>query len=207
MLIEMQRLVDNGKAEVADLRAAASRLLREQFLFRDEPRDRGAWDLVREHFNYFTHLFEAIGWTLHRNEHFGYVGATPDEGAGFTPIKVDETVILLILRKLFEEGVEQHLAGPDGHVVTALDVEREHQATGRPAPMATRMKAILQMLERRGIVACEFQPDMARTMITVRSVIRIVTGDGMQARLAAFTKLGADLDAEPETEREEGGAA
>ncbi|WP_420467187.1 DUF4194 domain-containing protein [Panacagrimonas sp.] len=207
MLTELQRIVDHGKATDVDLRNAASRLLREQFLFRNESRDRVAWDLVREHFTYFTNLFEALGWTLHRNEHFGYVGATPDEGAGFTPIKVDETVILLILRKLFEEGVAQHMAGPDGLVVTGLDVEREHQATGRPAPMATRMKAILQMLERRGIVSCEFHPDMARTMITVRSVIRIVTGDGVQARLSAFIKLGADLDGEPETEKEEGGSS
>jgi hypothetical protein len=197
MLTELRHASADG-TPVEELRGVASRLLREQFLYQFESRDKSAYATARTHFSYFEKLFDALGWTLHRDDQLGYIGAVPGEHSGFTPIKVDETVVLLVLALMFEEAVERHEAGPEGVTVTGKAIAVAHGAAGRDAPMQTRMKQILQVFQRRGFVVCDLDGPLDEVMVTIRGTIRLVTGQGVRTKLEGFTKLGKDLDLEPE---------
>lgn len=181
-----------------ELRAAASRLLREQFLFAGEPRDRMTYELVVENANYFDNLFDALGWRFHREPQQGFVGVTPTEQAGFTPIRVDETLVLLVLSLMFEEAVERHDAGTEGVTVTGNDIANSHAAAGRPAPLGTRMRDILKGFQRRGLVKAELDGPLEEAMVTIRSTIRLVTGETVRSKLSEFCALGKELDIAPQ---------
>lgn len=178
----------------ADLRAAAARLLREQFLYASEPRDRATYELVVENATYFGNLFDALGWSLHREPQQGYVGVTPTDQAGFTPIRVEDTLVLLVLSLMFEEAVERHDAGTEGVTVTGNDIANSHAAAGRPAPMGTRMREILKGFQRRGLIKADLDGPLEDAPITIRSTIRLVTGEAVRAKLAEFCALGKELD-------------
>ncbi len=197
MLNELRHAIANGAAE-GEMKSAAARLLKEQFLYREESGDKAAYTLVRAHLPYFTNLFEALGWTIERDDQMGFIGAIPVEGAAFTPIKVDETLVLLVLRQLFEEAVERHDAGPEGATVTAGIIANAHLTAGRPAPMGTRMRQILAVFQRRGLILCDLDSDLNVAPVVIRSSIRLVTGEAVQAKLAAFATLAKELEVEPE---------
>lgn len=74
MLRDLRHLCEHfGELEADDLRMAARTILQRQFLLLERNRDREAYRLITNHFNYFTNLFDALGWTLYRDDGFSII--------------------------------------------------------------------------------------------------------------------------------------
>ena len=85
MLRDLRHVVEKtGTTEADDFRRAASALLQRQFLMLERTRDRESYRLIVNHFDYFTNLFDALGWTLHRDDNFSLIGLLPSDAETFS---------------------------------------------------------------------------------------------------------------------------
>ena len=69
MLRDLRQICERpGDVDADDFRAAARSLLERQFLLLERARDRDHYRLVANHYDYYINLFDALGWTLHRDD-------------------------------------------------------------------------------------------------------------------------------------------
>lgn len=191
MLSELRRLVEKSEDYLeADFRKAAADLLGQQFLFADAPRQRRSYQIVSRHFDYYQKLFDALGWELRFDREFGYLGLVPGEGQSYLPLKQDETLTLLLLRLMYEEGLEQFQA-EQGRVKVAAEelLQRYELLLKRERPQKTRFLEILQLFKRQNLVALgEESSEQPLPPIHVLPSVRAVTGQMVLERLEAFAE-------------------
>ena len=108
MLRDLRQVCErHGSAEPDDFRSGAKAVLKRQFLLLERPGDRDPYRLIANHFDYYANLFDALGWTLHRDDTFGLIGLLPGDAEGFRHLRLVDSLMLLCLRLLYEEGVER----------------------------------------------------------------------------------------------------
>jgi len=142
----------NGLYAVQDFERAAYRLVTEQVLYAVDPRSRTAYHLVEDHYGDFAAALEPLGIRLERNAHHRYVVALPAHGEG-TPVTLDETLALLVLRQRYDEAMRQGVVEDHGEVVVELpDLQDSWQAlTGRAMPEVGALRMLARALRRWGV--------------------------------------------------------
>src|SRR5690554_5260283 len=99
--------MQRAKEDAHDLRQSAATLLHKQFIYSDRPTESRAYNIIAANEDYFYSLFDQIGRQLIVDRTFGFAGILPQAGIKqHAKLKQDETLILLCLRLLYEEGVE-----------------------------------------------------------------------------------------------------
>jgi hypothetical protein len=204
MLRDLRQVCERpGAAEPEDFRAAARTLLRRQFLLLERPRDRDHYRLVVNHFDYYTNLFDALGWTLHRDDAFGLVGLLPGDAEGYARLRLVDSLMLLCLRLLYEEGMERFEAR-EGCVYTQSEtlLGRYESLLGRKLPPVSEYREVLARLARYSLIDIGDDGEGGLPALRILPTVRLVTGDQVQTRLAAFVESAADAgdpaDREPE---------
>lgn len=204
MLFDLEELLEkprNHDVEASDFRGIASRMLRQQTLYRDDWNSRSAYEFILRFRSYFTDLFDALGLDLVITERDLTISLTPKQSQARKRLSLDETVLLLLLRAAFEQGVAAFEIGDHGEVaITSMELlERYEAITGRTRPAWPRVREILKECRRRAFIALgEEFPDESGIEITVRPSIRDVTGEGYLARIDEFLAASAgssDADA------------
>lgn len=144
--------MSNGTYTVQDFERAAYRLATEQVLYAADTRTRVAYHLVEDHYADFVAALEPLGIRLERNAHYRYVVALPVHGEG-TPVTLDETLALLVLRQRYDEAMRQGLIEDHGEVVVELpELQESWQAlTGRAMPDTGTLRALARTLKRWGV--------------------------------------------------------
>lgn len=206
MLRDLRQVCERpGQAEPADFRAAAAALLRRQFLLLERIGDRDAYRLVVNHFDYFSNLFDALGWTLHRDDTFGLVGLLPGEAEGYRHLRLVDSLMLLCLRLLYEEGMERFDAR-EGCVFAQAEalLGRYETLLKRKRPLLSDFREILRRLRRYSLIEMQDETEDGLPIIRILPTIRLVTGDQVQGRIAAY--VGA-LAPRYETDEEDENAA
>ena len=199
MLRDLRQVCERpGQAEPADFRAAAAALLRRQFLLLERTGDRDAYRLVVNHFDYFSNLFDALGWTLHRDDTFGLVGLLPGEAEGYRYLRLVDSLMLLCLRLLYEEGMERFEAR-EGCVFAQAETLLK-----RKRPLLSDFREILRRLRRYSLIEMQEETEDGLPVIRILPTIRLVTGDQVQGRIAAYVGALATRD---ETDEEDESAA
>ena len=142
----------NGLYVVADFERAAYRLVTEQVLYAADARSRSAYHLVEAYLEDFAGALDPLGIRLERNAHHRYVVALPKHGDG-TPVRLDETLLLLVLRQRYDEGMKQGLVEDQGEVAVELpDLQEAWPAlTGRPMPEVGSLRARAATARRWGV--------------------------------------------------------
>lgn len=200
MLFDLEELLEkprNQDVEASDFRSVASRMLRQQTLYRDDWNSKSAYEFILRFRGYFTDLFDALGLDLVIAERDLTIALTPKQSQARKRLSLDETVLLLLLRAAFEQGVAAFEIGDHGEVaITSMELlERYEAITGRPRPAWPRVRDILKECRRRAFIALgEEFPDESGIEITVRPSIRDVTGEGYLARIDEF--LGSTASAQ-----------
>lgn len=197
MLRDLRHVVErSGGTEADDFRGAASALLQRQFLTLERTRDRDAYRTIVNHFDYFTNLFDAVGWTLHRDENFSLIGLLPSDAETFSRLKMVESLMLLCLRLLYEEGMEKFEV-TDGCVFTQSEVllSRYETLLGRKRPLITEFRDVLRTLKRYSMIELGDDAEDGLPMIRILPTIRLVTGSKIQERIQSFI-LSKDEDVE-----------
>lgn len=188
MLRDLKRVSDSDEAlEPEAFKAAAARLLRDQFLFRERVGDRETLRLIGNHFDYFDNLFDALGWSLKRDDDFGIIGILPDEGQTHARLRLVDTLMVLCLRLLYEEGMDG-FAVKDGCVFSDANTvaERYEALFERNRLPKTEYRELLARLRRHGLIETGDNDEQGLPSLRILPTIRWVTGSSVLERIAAF---------------------
>ena len=200
-----------------EFEATASRLVTEQVLYAADRGSKVAFSLIRDFEREFKRALEPLGYVVRVNSQLRYACAIPKHVKN-SAASVDQTLLALVLRKIFDEETRNGHHDENGEVVCDL-VELEvkyKQTTGRELATGGKLNALLQWMRRWGIARVADddgeQPGHESDqpyLVVIRPGISDVLGEAALARIAQFS----DPDAEPpsaeraETATEDGGAA
>ena len=195
MLRDLRQVCERpGSAEPDDFRSAARAVLKRQFLLLERPGDRDPYRLIVNHFDYFANLFDALGWTLHRDDTFGLIGLLPGDAEGFRHLRLADSLLLLCLRLIYEEGMERFEAR-EGSVYTPSEalLGRYETLLGRRLPPVSDYREILRRLRRYSLIEIGDEAADGLPVLRILPTVRLVTGDQVQARIAAFLDVPDEI--------------
>lgn len=201
MLKDLERLVDECDASGGDgerleieLRQAAQNLWRAQFLYRNDFGSKGSYDLIIERRSYFENLFAALGYRVvggRPNDHL--LGLLAIDLPPRQTMKLDESLLLLVLRLYYEEAFKRYEINDDGEIEvdgeTILQVYEER--TRRNRPLVTRLHDILNSFRQRGLIRMEDQGDSRTFTLFLRPALpMVVSADALQSLDEFIAKSG-----------------
>lgn len=194
----------NGSYTEQDFERAAWRLVTEQVLYAMDPRSRVAYHLVEEFLDDFAAALVPLGIRLERNANHRYLIALPRHAEG-TPVRLDETLLLLVLRQRYDEAMRQGRIEEHGEVVVELpDLQEAWPAlTGRPMPDIGALRTLAGTLKRWG--CCRLvesnADDLQPFHLMVRPAIVDIVGEQWLQRLDQHT-LDEDDDGDGDADRD-----
>ncbi len=199
MLTDLRRVADReGEAEPEDFRHAAGALLAHQFLFVETASQRADYRLVVDHFDYFRNLFDALGWTLHRDDDFGFVGVVPSQTEAHVRLRLEETLLLLTARLMYEEGMDRFQAQQGSVWVDAEDLlGRYETVVRRERPKRTDLLEMLARLSRHGVIERHSREHQDLPRLRILPSIRVVTGEEVLRRLEGYVSDVEKLEEGP----------
>ncbi len=154
MLGDLQKTVSrNDQHDADDFVRAASQLLSCQFLYADRSGHRDSYFLVAGNLDYFRNLFEAIGWSLIYQPDEAFLGILPQGEERVLRLKLDESLLMLCLRQQYEQKLE-NFEVESGKAYTTTDelLRLYSNLTGKDIPNETRLKEILSLFSRHGLI-------------------------------------------------------
>ena len=154
MLADLKRALErNEKATEDDFVRAANQILTHQFVYADKPSQRELYFLVSHNMEYFRNLFAAIGWSLVYQPDEAYLGVIPAAEERVMRLKLDESLLLLCVRQIYEQKLEAFEV-ESGLAYTSSDelLNLYASLTGKEIPNETRLKEILSLMSRHGLI-------------------------------------------------------
>jgi hypothetical protein len=152
-LREVAAILDTGKVEEEELQSALQAILFHQCLYEDWPHA-PAYRLLVRHLANVQPILGAFGYRLthHPVAHMLVLEArTVAYGVHMSRLKKDETVVLLVLRLLYAEGISS--LDEQGRVeITTDDLHDRIRTSGEEPPPMPRLLEILRLFQRKGIV-------------------------------------------------------
>ncbi len=132
---------------------AANKPLVSQFLYADKPSHRSHYFLISTHVEYFTNLFEAIGWSLTYQPDESFIGLIPKGEERYLRLRLDESLFLLCMRQQYEERLENFdVEGGKAFIHSDELLHLYENLTAKEIPNETRFKEILSLFSRHGII-------------------------------------------------------
>ena len=181
-----------------------NRLLGGTFLYQDDESDKEDYYLVHRHRAVFTALMAVSGFTLLHDDYHRIFQIVSDFGYCRQRYKLDESLMIVVLRKLYEEGAEQLSLATDP-VVTIGEVRQEYRTiTGKERDLGiTRYEAILRRLRRLGLVetldgrSLDVRDSEARLRLkgSVKMVLPVQTAEEMEAWLRKYRVTNSESGA------------
>lgn len=172
-----------------------NRLLGRTFLYQDEEGDKEDYYLVHRHRPVFATLLALAGFTLLHDDYHRVFQVVSDFGYCRQRYKLDESLILVVLRKLYEEQTE-HLSLAADPVVTIGEVREEYRTiTGKERDLGiVRYDAILRRLRRLGLIetvdgrSLDVHDSEARLRLrgSVKMILPVQTAEEMEALLRRY---------------------
>jgi len=213
MLRDLEKIVDeanevDGSSEDLEraLRSAAQHLWRAQFLYETDWGVKEAYDLIRKYGTYYENLFDALGYRLIGRPVDRYVGLIARELPPRQSMKLDETLLLLVMRLHYEEALKKFEINEAGEVEVDSEtiLELYEERTHRERPLISRIREILISFRQRGLVRVEDQGDRRSFILFLRPALPVVVAEGTLAALEAFVARGSNLAAPPEEAQPQG---
>jgi len=192
MLVEFNALENSnprGSLRVAQL---ISHLMRNQFVHAE---DRGAATLLEtlhrpELAKLVEAYFDVAGYRLVHRETEGWAGILPDpERTSLPRMRLDETIALLVMRRLWEEALQLGEIYANGTVRTTLnEAYAAYQGivagSRRAALSPSDFRDVLRQIERRSIIRLgDFDADAQDMDLDIRALVASVAGDDFVALL------------------------
>ncbi|MEN8220180.1 MAG: DUF4194 domain-containing protein [Pseudomonadota bacterium] len=187
MLKELKKISERYQDYTADdYKKATAVLLDRQFLYGDKKPDRKYYLTILRELDYFIDLFDALGWRLVNEPDFQFMGLLPDEEQSYLNLRLEETLLLLCLRLLYEEAIKNFKVEQGIALESSESLLNRYEAiTGRKRPTLTHFKDILSLFSRHSIL--DKGEEMDKTIkISIRPAIRLVTPAAYFKRLEDF---------------------
>lgn len=202
-----------------DFEAAANRLVTEQVLYAADRGSKVAYGLIRDFEREFKRALEPLGYVVRVNSQLRYACAIPKH-ARTSPVTVDQTLLALVLRKIFDEETRSGHHDENGEVacdLVTLEVKYKQTTGGRELATGGKLVALMQWMRRWGLARVsdeddsQFGHDVDQPyVVIIRPGIAEVLGEAALARMALFTSPDAEVDGVDRavaSATEQGGAA
>ena len=149
-ILESTDLPEKARREVPRV---MNRLLGKTFLYQGHEADKEDYYLVHRHRDVFAALFTVAGFTLLHDDYHRIFQVVSDFGYCRQRYMLDESLMIVVLRKLYEEHSEKLSLAKDP-VVTIGEVREEYRTiTGRERTLGiVRYEDILRRLRRLGLI-------------------------------------------------------
>jgi hypothetical protein len=191
-VLEMTSLPDKVRREVPRV---MNRLLGGTFLYQEDETGKEDYYLVYRHRGVFETLLALSGFTLSHDDYHRIFQVVSDWSYCRQRCKLDETLMVVVLRKLYEEQAERLSLAADP-VVTIGAVREEYRTiTGKERVLGiTQYEEILKRLKRLGLVeplngrTLDVRDGEARLRLrgSVRMILPVQTADEMEAWLRKY---------------------
>lgn len=199
MLAEFEEIEHRyGVEKGADLRKACRYLLRHQFAYSG---DRG----VATIYNTLTDsrfrgavegLFDSLGYRLVRNAEEQWIGILLDDEdpAALPKLRLEETMVLLVVASHWQDDADRgDLQDRAAAVTTANTLHERYRdlvpSATKPALPINRFIDLLRELADRNLLQIgDFDRDQQDREVTIRSMIKRVSGDEPLRRIEAYVR-------------------
>jgi hypothetical protein len=198
MAFDAESILDStGLPEKArrDMPRVMNRLLGQTFLYQDVEGDKEDYYTVYRHRAVFAALLATAGFTLLHDDYHRIFQVVSDFSACRQRYKLDESLMIVVLRKLYEEQARQ-LNLADDPVVTVGEVREEYRTiTGKERDLGIgQYEAIMRSLSRLGLVesldgrSLDVRDSETRLRLrgSVKMVLPVQTGEEMEAWLRRY---------------------
>lgn len=203
-LRELRELLDDPKNTrrdgtcEEDIRQALQALFMHQVLYRDWPLSGKPFSTIMCHRSFFDRYVDAMGCELYvEHARSGMVAIRPRDmqyGWKENRLKKDETLVLLALRYLYDDGMRKSQMTEQARVETSTDalVDLVSTGLGIEAPEERRLLDILAGFRRKGMLRLGTRDKAERlTPITIMPGVRIMVTDVFVQRVTDWVDEGA----------------
>jgi hypothetical protein len=191
-ILESTGLPEKARREVPRV---MNRLLGRTFLYQSDDADKEDYYLVHRHRDVFATLFSLSGFTLLHDDYHRIFQVVSELGYCRQRYKLDESLMIVVLRKLYEEHAEQlSLAGDP--VVTVGEVREEYRTiTGRERTLGiVQYENILRRLRRLGLIelvdgrSLDVRDSEVRLRLrgSIKMILPVQTAEEMEAWLRKY---------------------
>ncbi len=136
-----------------DVPRIVNRLLGQTFLYQDVETDKDDYYIVHRYRNIFEGLLELSGFSLLHDDYHRIFQAVSDFSYCRTRYKLDESLMIVVLRKLYEEKIE-HLSLANDPLVTIGELREEFRTiTGKERDLGIiQYETLLRKLRSIGLI-------------------------------------------------------
>ncbi|HLE14313.1 MAG TPA: DUF4194 domain-containing protein [Anaerolineales bacterium] len=185
-------LVSTGLPEKAqrEIPRLVNRLLGQTFLYQDKDEDKDDYYFVHRHRAVFEDLVGLAGFSLLHDDYHRIFQVVSDYSYCRAHYKLDETLMIVVLRKLYEEHVERLSLASDP-VVTIGEVREEYRTiTGKERDLGVvQYETLLHRLKAMGLIdtldgrTIDVHDAEARLRLrgSVRMILPVQTADELEA--------------------------
>ncbi len=191
-VLESTDLPEKARREVPRV---MNRILGKTFLYQGDEADKEDYYLVHRHRDVFAALFTVAGFTLLHDDYHRIFQVISDFGYCRQRYKLDESLMIVVLRKLYEEHSEKLSLAKDP-VVTIGEAREEYRTiTGRERTLGiVQYENILRRLRRLGLIelldgrSLDVRDSELRLRLrgSVKMVLPVQTAEEMEAWLRKY---------------------
>lgn len=186
-----------------DVPRIVNRLLGQTFLYQDVEADKEDYYTVIRHRPAFEAVLALAGFTLLHDDFHRVFQVVSEYGYCRTRFKLDETLMIVVLRKLYEEQAEQLRLAADP-VVTVGEAREEYRTiTGKERDLGVvQYEQILRRLRKLGLVdtldgrSIDVRNSEARLRLrgSLKMILPVQTADEMAAWVKRYRVTEAQED-------------
>jgi hypothetical protein len=196
-------LVDIPEKSRRDAPRIVNRLLGQTFLYQDVETDKDDYYFVYRHRTVFDGLLGLAGFSLLHDDYHRIFQAVSDFSYCRARYKLDESLMIVVLRKLYEEKIE-HLSLVNDPVVTIGEVREEFRTiTGKERDLGIiQYEALLRRLRSIGLIdtlngrSIDVRDSESRLRLrgSVKLILPIQSADELEAWLRKYRAGGDDSE-------------
>ena len=151
--MELTHLTSLPQKDKNDLPRVINRLLGQVFLYQDKDSDKDDYYFVHRHSEACESVLALAGYTLLHDDFHRIFQAVSEYSYSRAHYKLDESLMILVLRKLYEERTE-HLSLANDPVVTIGEVREEYRTiTGKERSLGiVQYESLLRRLRTMGLI-------------------------------------------------------
>jgi len=192
------------------LTETANRLLYRQFITRGEPGGGSHFDRIVGNLDYFKDLFASFGFRFIFNDGWGYVGYVSPAAFNNMRVPTQETIVLLCLRLLHNEGAEKgYFVNSTAEILVDEDeIQTVFSSMGSRSLKPGELRTILTTFKRQGLITFDQTHSLqVAADITIRPTITEAVDESFLARLEAWGGSSHTKDSDEQEEPASGDPA
>lgn len=185
------------------LTETANRLLNRQFITRGDPGGGSHFDRIVGNLDYFKDLFASFGFRFIFNDGWGYVGYVSPAAFNNMRVPTQETIVLLCLRLLYNEGAEKgYFVNSTAEILVDEDeIQTVFSSMGSRSLKPGELRTILTTFKRQGLITFDQTHSLqVAADITIRPTITEAVDESFLARLDAWGGSSNNKDSDGQEE-------